>query len=201
MGSAGLRYNAAPFSSHAGKPVAKPLLLPGFLPANSPPFMTDYDIRPPGRKCSATGADLVPGAICHSVLVEREGKLVRLDFSEAGWTGQPEGTLGSWKCIVPAPASTRREPLDAAALLRCFEQLVEEGLPEREGLRYVLALLLVKKRRLRIEGSRTSADGDYLQLSGLQGEGAWEVRDLNPTDAEVDQWQQELNAHLASEWH
>jgi len=78
---------------------------------------------------------------------------------------------------------------------------VEEGLPEREGLRYVLALLLVKKRRLRIEGSRTAADGAYLQLSGAQGEGAWEVRDLNPTDAEVDQWQQELNAYLASEWH
>jgi hypothetical protein len=86
-------------------------------------------------------------------------------------------------------------------LLRCFEQLVEEGLPEREGLRYVLALLLVKKRRLRIEGSRTATDGAHLQLSGVQGEGAWEVRDLNPTDAEVDQWQAELNAYLASEWH
>jgi hypothetical protein len=86
-------------------------------------------------------------------------------------------------------------------LLRCFEQLVEEGLPEREGLRYVLALMLVKRRRLRIEGSRTASDGSYLQLAGVQGQGAWEVRDLNPTDAEVDQWQEELNAYLASEWH
>jgi hypothetical protein len=166
-----------------------------------PIHMTDYDIRPLGRKCSATGADLAPGTICHSVLLERDGKLVRLDFSEAAWTGPPEGALGAWKCLVPQPATVRREPLDSTALLRCFEQLVEEGLPEREGLRYVLALLLVKKRRLRIEGSRTAADGAYLQLSGAQGEGAWEVRDLNPTDAEVDQWQQELNAYLASEWH
>ena len=62
-------------------------------------------------------------------------------------------------------------------------------------------LMLVKRRRLRIEGSRTAPDGSYLQLAGVQGQGAWEVRDLNPTDAEVDQWQEELNAYLASEWH
>ena len=163
--------------------------------------MPEYEFRTVGRKCAATGAELPPGSVCHSVLVEREGKLVRLDFSEAGWKGPPEGAVGAWKCTVPRPAEVRREPLDAAVLLRCFEQLLEEGAPDREGLRYVLALLLVKKRRLRIEGSRTAADGEYLQLAGIQGEGAWEVRDLNPTDAEVEQWQRELNAYLASEWH
>jgi hypothetical protein len=35
----------------------------------------------------------------------------------------------------------------------------------------------------------------------VQGEGAWEVRDLQPTDEEVETWQRELNAYLASEWH
>jgi hypothetical protein len=103
--------------------------------------------------------------------------------------------------LVPPTGEPRREPLDAAVLFRCFEQLLEEGDPGREGLRYVLALILVKKRRLRIEGSRTGADGEYLQLIGVQGEGAWEVRDLQPTDEEVETWQRELNAYLASEWH
>ncbi|MFM8224174.1 MAG: hypothetical protein ACKOJF_35180 [Planctomycetaceae bacterium] len=163
--------------------------------------MTDYDIRPIGRKCAATGADLVPGSVCHSVLVEREGKLIRLDYSESGWPGPPRDAVGIWRGVVPPTAEPRREPLDSAVLLRCFEQLLEEGDPGREGLRYVLALILVKKRRLRIEGSRTDVDGDYLQLAGVQGEGAWEVRDLQPTDEEVETWQRELNAYLASEWH
>jgi hypothetical protein len=163
--------------------------------------MSDYDIRPLGRKCSATGTDLVPGSVCHSVLVEREGKLVRLDYSEAGWPGPPSDAVGVWRGLVPPTGEPRREPLDAAVLFRCFEQLLEEGDPGREGLRYVLALILVKKRRLRIEGSRTGADGEHLQLIGVQGEGAWEVRDLQPTDEEVETWQRELNAYLASEWH
>jgi hypothetical protein len=160
----------------------------------------EYQFRPIGKKCSATGEDLIPGERCFSVLVEKEGDLQRLDFSEAGWKGPPEGTLGVWKCVVPKPAEVRHEPLDTTALMTCFEQLTEEASPAREGLRYILALLLVKKRRLRLEGSRAEGEDEYLQLAGAQGEGAYEVRDLNPGDEEVQQWQRELNVYLASEW-
>ena len=160
----------------------------------------EYQLRPIGKKCAATGEDLVPGSVCHSVVVERGGELVRMDYSEGGWKGPPEGALGSWKCVVPKPAEVRHEPLDTTALMSCFDQLTEEASPAREGLRYILALFLVKKRRLRLEGSRTAGDEEFLQLAGAQGEGAYEVRDLNPTDEAVQQWQRELNVYLASEW-
>ncbi|MFN0050887.1 MAG: hypothetical protein ACKV0T_01765 [Planctomycetales bacterium] len=160
----------------------------------------EYQFRPLGKKCAATGEDLVPGSVCHSVLVERDGELQRLDYSPQGWSGPPPGTVGAWECLVPLPQEVRREPLDAQALLSCFEQLCEEGDPAREGLRYILALLLVKKRRLRLEGSQSSGDSEFLQLVGAHGEGAWEIRDLNPSDEEVHQWQRELNVYLASEW-
>lgn len=160
----------------------------------------EYQLRPIGKKCAATGEDLVPGEVCHSVVLERDGELARLDYSERGWKGPPEGTLGTWTCLVPKPTQVRREPLDTSALMSCFEQLTEEASPAREGLRYILALFLVKKRRLRLEGSRSEGNEEYLQLAGAQGEGAYEVRDLNPTDEEVQQWQRELNVYLASEW-
>ncbi len=142
----------------------------------------------------------MPGSECHSVLVEQNGESQRLDYSEKGWKGPPAGTLGAWKCVVPRPAEVKHEPLDTSALMTCLEQLIEEGSPAREGLRYILALLLVKKRRLRLEGSRTDGDEEYLQLAGAQGEGAYEVRDLSPSDEEIQQWQRELNVYLASEW-
>ena len=160
----------------------------------------EYQFRPIGKKCAATGQELVPGSLCYAVLVERNGDLERLDYSEAGWNGPPEGTVGVWKCIVPKAALVRHEPLDTSALMTCFEQLIEEANPAREGLRYILALLLVKKRRLRLEGSRIDGNDEYLQLAGAQGEGAYEVRDLSPSDEEVQQWQRELNVYLASEW-
>jgi len=160
----------------------------------------EYQFRPIGKKCAATGADLAPGSECRSVLVEREGELQRLDYSEQGWAGPPAGALGVWKCLVPKPAEVRHEPLDTSALMRCFEQLTEEASPSREGLRYILALLLMKKRRLRLESSRIDGEDEYLQLAGSLGEGAYEVRDLKPSDEDILQWQRELNVYLASEW-
>jgi hypothetical protein len=161
----------------------------------------EYQFRPIGKKCAATGADLEAGSVCYSVLVERNGELQRLDYSLPGWSGPPPGALGVWKCTVPRPAEVRQEPLDTNALMRCFEQLTEEASPAREGLRYILALLLVKKRRLRLDGSRAVGDEEYLQLAGAQGEGAYEVRDMNPGDNEIQQWQRDLNVYLASEWN
>ncbi|HTI52167.1 MAG TPA: hypothetical protein VL475_14490 [Planctomycetaceae bacterium] len=160
----------------------------------------EYQFRPIGKKCAATGEELAPGSLCHSVLIERDGELQRLDYSEKGWSGPPEGAIGVWTCQVPKPLEIRHEPLDTNALLRCFEQLSEEANPAREGLRYILALLLMKKRRLRLDSSRTEGADEYWQLSGAHGEGVWEVRDLQTTDEEVHQWQRELNVYLASEW-
>ena len=98
-------------------------------------------------------------------------------------------------------AELRHEPLDTSALMRCFEQLTEEASPAREGLRYILALLLMKKRRLKLETSRIDGEEEeYLQLAGASGEGAYEVRDLKPSDEDILQWQRELNVYLASEW-
>ena len=161
----------------------------------------EYQFRPIGKKCATTGEDLAPGSTCYSVLVERNGELQRLDFSSQGWSGPPEGALGVWKCQVPKAVEVRHEPLDTNALMRCFEVLTEEANPEREGLRYILALLLVKKRRLRLDGSRTDGETEYLQLAGANGEGAYEVQDLNPSDQEVQLWQRDLNVYLASEWN
>lgn len=160
----------------------------------------EYEFRPIGKKCATTGADLVPGSTCHSVLVEKNGDFERLDFSEEGWKGPPEGAIGAWKCSVPKPAEVRKQALDPTTLFTFFEQMVELGRPDEERLRYILALLLLRKRKLKLDGSRTEGPDDYLQLSGIQGEGAYEVRDLHLSDEELEQLQQDLNARLTAEF-
>ena len=160
----------------------------------------DYQFRTIGKKCAKTGTELVPGSTCHSVLVEENGELLRFDYSDEGWAGPPPGTVGMWKSVVPKPAEPKRAPLDTNALLSCFEQMTEAGDPSQEKLRYILALLLLQKRRLRLDGSRQEGAESYLQLAGNQDEGAYEVRDLHLSDAEMHGLEQELNAHLSQEW-
>lgn len=160
----------------------------------------DYHLKPVGKTCAATGKELSPGSECHSALVEREGRFVRLDYSEEGWTGPPEGAIGHWRCVVPEPQESKAQPLDPDALMRYFEQLYEDGNPAQEKFCYVLALLLLQKRRLQIEGSRTDGDVEYLQLIGHQGQGPFEVRDHHLSDEEIEQLQRDLNQHLVTEW-
>jgi hypothetical protein len=159
----------------------------------------DYQLKPLGKTCSQTGKPFGPGDVCYSAVVEKGNEWVRLDFSAGAWSGPPQGALGYWRLTVPARDQTRRQTLDPDALLRQFEQLCEDANPAREKFRYVLALLLVQRRRLRITQTRNDAEGTVLELSGLQGEGPFEVRDPELAESEVAALQQELETSILSE--
>ncbi len=158
----------------------------------------DFHVKPLGKTCAATGEELPPGSICHSVLVEQHGEQVRLDYSAAGWPETPpEGTIAHWLTRVPdADPTDRPRPLDPEELFQFFEQMLDDMNPAQERIKYILALLLMQKKRLRLEGTRSEDEDHYLQLAGSQGEGPYEIRDQNLSDEEIAGLQQELNAAL-----
>ncbi len=155
-----------------------------------------YQVKPLGSECSATGERLEPGSVCHSVLVRDGDDFVRRDFSAEGWSGPPEGTIGHWTSRVPVPDAKPRT-LDPDEMMQFLENLDEEGDPAREPLRYVLALLLVRKRRLEFEESHVDEVGDEIQaFVGTRGEGRFEIRNPELGDEEVEALQQELLARI-----
>ena len=160
----------------------------------------DYHVKPLGKICSATGKPLAPGSVCHSVLVERDGNLVRLDFSDEGWTGPPPNHLGHWSVAVPEAADPRLTRIDPEIAMRYFEQLSEEASPVHEQTRYALALVLLQQRKLKLENVRFEDDDEYLELSGVHGEGNFEVRNYHLDDSETQRLQLELKTQIASEW-
>jgi hypothetical protein len=161
----------------------------------------DYHFKPPSKTCATTGRPLTPGSLCHSVLMEKNGVLTRLDYSQEGWQGPPEGHVGYWQTIVPVTHDPREQRLDPDTAFRYFEQLCEESSPTTERQRYVLALLLLQHRKLKLDGTQTGDDGDMLELNGKHGEGPWQVHNLELPEAEILQIQAELKVHLATEWN
>ncbi len=161
----------------------------------------DYQFKSIGKTCAATGQPLQPGSRSHSVLVDRDGQMLRLDFSEDGWTGPPEDAVGEWITVVPDDSSKSQE-IDSDSLMTYFEQLCEEPNPGHDRMRYVLAILLLKKRRLRLEGSRRDDDGnDFLQLHGTHAEGEFEIPDQALDEEEITSLQAALTTQLAEEWN
>jgi len=156
----------------------------------------DYQLKPPSKTCSKTGQALQPGAVCYSALVEQHGRFLRFDYSEEGWDGPPEEAIAWWRRTVPEQPQTQSKPLDADELMQHFERLIEEASPAREKLTYVLALLLMQKRRLSIETTRDDGERRSLQLVGSHGEGPYDVREFDLSDDERQSLQNSLNAFL-----
>ena len=159
----------------------------------------EYSFRPIGRTCAATGVELTSGTLCRSALVERDGRTERLDYLASAWPGPPEGTIGHWRSRVPVAAAPQARRLDADELLRQFERLEETGHEQIRRLRYVVALLLLQKKRFELEGSRSDGDIDYLIVVGTKGEGPFEIRDERLSPEEIGALQRELAAQVAAE--
>ncbi len=160
----------------------------------------DYHIKPLGKTCAATGQPLSPGSWCHSVVVERQGQQLRLDYADDAWQGPPPDAIGHWRIQVPLPKNPNAIKVDPDALMSYFEQLSEEASPGQEAQRYVSALLLLKLKRLRLEDVRRDDAGSFLILEGMHGEGLFEVANLQLPDEDATRLQQELKLQLAAEW-
>ncbi|MCA9118030.1 MAG: hypothetical protein KDA79_23320 [Planctomycetaceae bacterium] len=160
----------------------------------------DYHVKPPGKTCTATGKPLEPGSVCYSVLLGKEGEFVRQDYAESAWEGPPENAVGYWRRRIPEAERAGRPQLSADELFLSFEQLSEDLNKAQEKFRYVLALLLLKKRRLKLEDSRQEEEGDWLIVSGSRGEGPYEVRDLHLPQDQLNQLEAALHQQVAAGW-
>jgi hypothetical protein len=123
---------------------------------------TTWDIGRFTGRCAATGAQLEPGTPCIAALVEREDEpsapLARMDFSESGWnsSARPRGVIAFWKSTVVAPDEKRRGFVDDQTLLDLFDRLGGDERAHRVRFRFVLMLLLVRKKLLRVTGTDSS---------------------------------------------
>ena len=153
--------------------------------------MLDYEIQRCSRRCSATDRELKDGETCYSVLMAEGGQVVRRDYSAESWQGPPEEAIGWWKSTVVDPNAGRPHWAPNDVMLNYFERLLED--PTAEDARYVLALLLVRRRVLRVERhERNPAGRDTLVLHCARNECDYRVTEMLPTPERAAAIQQQL---------
>ncbi len=159
-------------------------------------MLVDYQFERCARQCTATGKTLEPGSTVYSVLVREQGRLVRRDYAADAWAGPPSDALAWWQYRVPDQKAARRNWAPSEVMLEFFEQLAEQ--PDQQDLRYVLALLLIRRRILRQESIRHDDQGrQLLVVHAPQRERDYVVPVVLPGDAmRVTRIQQELERLL-----
>jgi len=132
---------------------------------------TAYHVPKPTGVCAVTGEPLEPGRPCFAALVEmtdeqvaeaRKAKdpaaevgLRRVDVSVAAWErgDRPAGVFGYWKTHTPEPNEKKKLLVDDAVLMSLLDRLEGAESPERLAFRHVLALVLMRKKLLRYDGT------------------------------------------------
>jgi hypothetical protein len=155
-------------------------------------YTMDYQIEGNTRRCAVSGKELQAGEKVFSVLIEREGRLERQDYSAANWQGPPDGILCFWTSTVPSPTAPHRPQFDDELLLDCFHRLEGEAEPEKVKFRYVVGLLLMRRRRLKFEESPRKNGQPGLRLRCVRSGETYDVVNPHLTDDEILSVQQEV---------
>lgn len=118
---------------------------------------SQYEIGRIGERCAASGVEFKPGDPFVAVLIHAKDTdaLERRDYTPAAWSGmaRPAGFFASWAGVTPTGEKPRGAVIDTSSLLGLFETLSEAEDPKRLAFRYVLALILLRKRVLLPAGS------------------------------------------------
>lgn len=154
--------------------------------------MMDYQIQTTTRRCAITGEEFRKGERFYSVLLEEAGKFVRKDYSEKAWQGPPEGSLGFWKTRCSDSATPRRPPIDDEMLMECLIRLEGDTEASKIAFRYVLALLLVRRKRLRLEDVVREQDREALLLRCTRKGDRYRVTDPGLSDTELETVQDDI---------
>jgi hypothetical protein len=154
--------------------------------------MIDYQIQPNTRRCFLTGRELTPGEKIYSVLLDEGGQLVRHDYGGDVWQGPPVGAFSFWAGRVPAPDHNKRPRIDDEMLIECFTRLEGQSDPGRVNFRYIVALLLMRRKRLKFQASQSEDGHEVLRLRDARTGALHDVVNPGLTDEEMASVQEEV---------
>jgi hypothetical protein len=154
--------------------------------------MTTFDIQGPTRVCAVSGRELKPGDKYLSVLSDEGGAFVRRDYAADAWPGPPPSAVAFWSGKIPASDRPRKPVFNDELLLDCFDHLAAAAEPDRVNFRYVVALLLMRRKRLKFEDVVREDGGDVMLLRDARNGTVHRVADPRLTEAQTAAVQDEV---------
>lgn len=129
-----------------------------------------------GDACAACAKAFAPGARFVAAIVVREERFVREDRCEACGASVPEDAISRWTARRPADAKGPRR-LDFDSLLELFIRMDGRTDEPSLRLRWIVGLLLMRRRLLSVVGRRVDDGRETLVLKPRGDDKTYEVAD------------------------
>jgi len=140
--------------------------------------MDEWEIERPLGQCWGTGKKIEYGEEYFAALVETGEGLQRQDFCADYWQEKKPDVFCYWKTKLPHPDQKKPMFVDDEMLMAFFGRLEGEREQEKINFRFVLALIMMRKRRLKYDSSKIEGDKEVWRLRIVGDEQFVEV--INP---------------------
>lgn len=142
--------------------------------------MADWEIHKPLGTCAGNGKAIGPDEEFIATLVETPEGMQRRDYCLEYWAANKPEVYCYWKSKMTKADQKKKLFIDNDMLLAFFERLATETDEEKINFRFVLTLVLMRKRILKYESSKIE-DGKEIWTLKVAGK---------------DQLEQVVNPHL-----
>ncbi len=163
--------------------------------------MSDWDVARSSGQCARCESEFAEGQEYCAVLLEAPDGFERRDFCQACWQAEPTEHFCFWKSRVPVREDKAKKNLlvDDAVLINLFERLEQQTEPIRVRFRFVLGLILMRKKLLKYSGTVRDGDVEYWQMR-LAGTGTeHQVENPKMDDQQITEVSNQLGVILRGE--
>ena len=177
---------------------APPTSVASTVPAK--PQSGGYEVGRPLGKCAITGQTIAPGEKMMAALRETPLGFERLDISISAWPRfDRKDVVGFWQTTMPAHEQKKRLFVDDAVLCDLFERLADTTEPAKLNFRFVLGLILMRKKMLIYDTSRNEDAKDIWTLHFKGREDKLDLLNPRLDEAQVAEVSQQLGQILNEE--
>lgn len=149
--------------------------------------MAEWEIEKTLGQCYGTGEQFEVGQEYFAALVDTDEGFQRRDYSVEYWQEEKPSVYCYWKTKMLDSGQKKKVFVDEEMLMTFFERLAEETDQEKINFRFIITLVLMRKRRLKYDSSRLENDREIWRLRVTAQDRTVEVVNPNLTEDKIEQ--------------
>jgi hypothetical protein len=114
-----------------------------------------FHVAKPAGVCAVSGRHIAPGEKFMAAVRETPAGLERIDVAPEHWDAfDRAGLLAFWQTVMPRAEEKKKVFVDDEVLCTLFERLADATEPAKIHFRFVLGLILMRKRLVLYDSTR-----------------------------------------------
>jgi hypothetical protein len=164
-----------------------------------PAMLSEWEIKARSHRCARTNEPFRDGAYIYTLLFRERIGFRREDISEKAWRELKDASslFSFWKAKYEAPPPRPPESMPKESTEELLRRLIRDERPDQLNARYVLAVMLERKKILKQVDVRETSDEKWLIYEHAKSGEAFIIVDPRLRLDQIDAVQQELMDLLA----